>query len=571
MIAFQSLRYKNLLATGNAWTEIKLNQHSMVLIIGKNGAGKSTLIDALCYVLFNRSFRFRSTNIASLVNSINNVEMCVELEFRVGTKHYKIIRGLRPQVFEIYENGRLLPQIDNRDQQKFLESSILGFNIKSFTQMVVVGSNSFTPFMRLGPQDRRAIIENVLDIEIFSTMNRVLKVKLKALNDLVDVLRNQAATNIEKIELQKKYIDDSKKSNEDLIIRKQSDLSNNEILITQLSDNANLVQKHVTVLQHQILDEKKIKNTIHTLESYRIQINSNVNKLKQEIQFFQNNAECPRCHQDIANKDTMIHECQAKVGELSTGLTELELKQSKVEARLTQITEIHGQINSHQMELMRLQSTINEKQRQVKQLLNEIQELAGKKPISDDILQVSKELYSELERINEQRKESSDHKSYFDAAAMLLKDSGIKAKIIKQYLPVINKMINKYLAAMDFFVNFNIDEEFKETIKSRHRDKFSYDNFSEGQKRRIDLSLLFTWRAVAKIKNSVDTNLLILDEVLDGSLDSDGVEEFMRLLHTFGTENNVFLISHRGDILADKFNHTLRFELVNNFSDMTES
>lgn len=570
MIIFQKLRYKNLLSTGNAWVEMNLNQAPMTLVIGKNGAGKSTMIDALCYVLFNRSFRFKNQNIVSIVNSINNSDMCVEVEFRIGTKHYKIIRGIRPQIFEIYENDKLYTFSDFTSAQKYLEKTILGFNIKSFTQIVVVGSNSFTPFMKLGPQDRRAIIENVLDIEIFSTMNKVLKIKSKNINELLDDLKNQTSTNIDKINLQKKYIEDSKKNNEEQLNKKYSDLANTKLLITQFSDNANVIQNQILSLQQQISNEKEIRETIQKLEKFRIKIESNLNNCRQEIKFFQESDECPRCHQELINKTVMISECENKLEKLIIGLKDLETKQTSIEEKLSKIIDIHSQINDYQLELMRLQSAITENQKIINLILREIEELTNKKPISEEILKISKDLYFELEKLNTQRKELGDKKVYYDTALSLLKDSGIKAKIIKQYLPLINKLINKYLAAMDFFVNFNIDEEFKETIKSRHRDKFSYENFSEGQKRRIDLSLLFTWRAIAKIKNSVNTNLLILDEVLDSSLDSDGMDEFMRLLHAFGNENNVFLISHRGDILADKFNNVLKFEMVGNFSEVSQ-
>jgi len=557
----------NFLSTGNAWIEIKLDQNPMTLIIGKNGAGKSTIIDALCYGLFGRPYR--DINLPGLINSINDAGTCVEVEFRVGSTHYKVIRGMKPSIFQIYQNDVLLNQeAANRDYQKHLEKQILGFNMKSFTQIVVVGSTSFTPFMRLVPQDRRAIIEDLLDIEIFSTMNKVIKTKIKSLDELLYKIKAQISTILEKIELQKRHINDSKKITIEQITKKQADLEEWQTRINTLTNDAKLVQKHVDSLQAQIADNPSVLERITKLEKYNIQITNNLEKLNREITFFNENETCPRCHQDIDNKEQVIGECNIKIQEFSAGLSDLELHQQKLETRLEKIKQIQLKITAHQSELTKLQSQISEIQRYVGLLLVEINDLSNKKPISDDLLEVSKQLYSDLEQQNNQRKEAIDNKTYLDTAALLLKDNGIKAKIIKQYLPVINKMINKYLSAMDFFVNFNIDEEFNETIRSRHRDKFSYENFSEGQKRRIDLSLLFTWRAVAKVKNSVNTNLLILDEILDGSLDADGMDEFMRLLNTFGNETNTFLISHRGEILADKFNNIIRFELVGNFSEI---
>lgn len=568
MISFDVLRWKNLLSTGNAWIEVKLNQHPMTLVVGKNGAGKSTIIDALTYVLFGKPFR--DINLAGLINSINDSNMCVEVEFREGSQHYKVVRGMKPNIFEIWQNGIMIQQdAAKQDYQKILEKSILGFNMKSFTQIIVVGSSSFVPFMKLKPTERRNIIEDLLDINIFSIMNTVLRARAKNLNDTIVSIKSNVTGIMEKIELQKKYIQENKRNNAELITRKRSDLSNSEVQITELNSNANLVQRHISVLHKKIDDEPSIRGTIKTLESFRIKIDSNINNITKEMSFYTENDNCPKCKQIISNKDTMLHDCKTKLDEFASGLSQLETKQITIEERLNAIVDIHKKISAHQTELTRVLSSITEIQKQASRTQNELTELLTRKPISEDLLQVSKDLVTQLETLNTQRRDVIDKKAYYDMAALLLKDNGIKSKIIKQYLPIINKMVNKYLAAMDFFINFTIDEEFNESIKSRHRDTFSYENFSEGQKRRIDLSLLFTWRAVAKIKNSVNTNLLILDEILDGSLDADGMDEFMSLLNTFGNENNVYLISHRGDILADKFNHVLKFELVGNFSELS--
>jgi len=567
MIYFQIIRWKNLLSTGNSWTEIRLDKHPLTLMIGKNGAGKSTLLDALTFVLFGKPFR--NINKPKMINSINDSNMVVEIEFRVKNKHYKVIRGQKPDIFEIYQDNTLINQdASSRDYQKHLEKNILGFNVKSFNQIVIVGKASFIPFMKLKADERRMIIEDLLDIEIFSTMNRVLRVKVKNIHDSSEDIKKKINTIMEKIELQKKYINDSKKSNEENIEKKRQEVSNNQIQITNLSNDSNLVQRHITILEQKIQDESSVRENIQKLEKFRIKIDGNINNLGKEIDFYTNNSTCPKCKQDINNKESMINGCKHKKDELQSGIKKLEIQQSTFEERLTAIKDVHSKISSHQMEMTRILSSVTEIQKYTQKLLNEINELSNKKPISDDLLQVSKDLYSQLEKLNHERKDIIDKKAYYDMAALLLKDNGIKSKIIKQYLPVINKMVNKYLTSMDFFVDFNIDEEFKETIKSRHRDSFSYENFSEGEKLRIDLALLFTWRAVAKIKNSMSTNLLILDEIFDGSLDDTGTEEFMRLLNTFGNEANIFLISHKGDILQDKFSNVLRFEKVGSFSEI---
>lgn len=567
MIRFELLRYKNFLSTGNVWTEVRLDAHNMTLIIGKNGHGKSTLIDALCYVLFGKAFR--KINLDGLINSINQQGCCVEIEFSIGSTKYKVIRGMRPAVFEIYEDGVLVDQeAASRDHQRYLEKQVLGFGMKSFTQIVVVGSNSFTPFMRLGPQDRRAIIEQVLDIDVFSTMNTVVKAKVKTLSEGLNRAKAKIATTREKIELQKRYIADNKKANEDLVEAKQKELEDTQAQEVSLTNRSNTLKGDVAKLRTAGATEAKVRVKIRELEGYRSRMENNVDIISKELKFLEDNSQCPTCEQHLENKDALVKKWSEKMGQMTDGLKLLQVKATKLEEDLTAALQAVEQFHKLQLELAQCTASLDEKDEMSNRLREELEEMKARKPISEELLQVSRELVAEIEELNRQRVEFADDKAYYDLAALLLKDSGIKTKIIKQYLPIINKLVNKYLAAMDFFVNFEIDEEFQETIKSRHRDAFSYENFSEGQKRRIDLSLLFTWRAVAKLKNSVNTNLLILDEILDGSLDANGVEEFMILLNTFGNEMNTFLISHRGDILADKFNHTLRFELHGNFSEV---
>jgi len=569
MIIFKKVRYKNMLSTGNSFTEIDLCSHAMTLVIGKNGSGKSTMLDVICLVLFNKAFREIKKD--NMINSINGREALGEVEFSSGTINYLIRRGIKPDIFEIYENGRLINQdASSRDYQKYLENSILGFNLKTFTQTVVIGVTSFTPFMKLKSWERRIVIEDLLDIGIFSSMNKVLKDRLKRINEEISETKVNIQTVMDKIGMQKKYIEESKKSTGELIEAKKRELANNEALVEQITTNAISIQNSVIELQNSISDEPEIRSIIKRLEEYRIKIDSNVKTYEKEMQFYQTNDICPKCTQPLLDKDQHISKCKNERDKYVSGLSQLETEQNTRQTRLNEIKSIQSIIQKKQTEITKLNASISQIHKFIKNLLDEIKTISNKKPISDDILQVSKDLYAELENLNNERKNLLERKSYLDVAGLLLQDNGIKAKIIKQYLPVINKMTNKYLAAMDFFVNFNIDEEFNETIKSRHRDIFVYDNFSEGEKLRIDISLLFTWRAVAKIKNSINTNLLIMDEILDGSLDSAGMDEFMRLLNAFGNETNVLLISHRGDILADKFNHVLHFEKVGNFSEIKQ-
>ena len=569
MICFEKIRYKNILSTGNTWTEIDVAQHPMTLVIGPNGAGKSTMLDVICLVLFNKPFREIKKD--NLINSINGREAVGEVEFRSGSTYYKVCRGIKPDFFEIYKDGVLIQQDANiRDYQKYLENSILGFNMKSFTQIVIVGATSFTSFMKLKSYERRAFVENLLDIGIFSSMNKILKQRVKDTNEDIDAARKNIQTVMDKISMQKKYIEESKKSTGVLIDSKKRDLANNQLLVEQFTANVSSIQDCVVELQKSISDELIIRGTIKKLEEYRIKIDGNVKNTDRDIQFYQTNDICPKCHQNLANKDQHIAICLVEKKKFADGLAQLETEQSIKQERLNEIQSTQRDIQRKQTEITKFTTSINEIQKQITALLNEINTISSKKPVSEDMIEVSRQLYSDLETLNINRKALLEKKSYLDVANMLLQDNGIKSKIIKQYLPIINKMVNKYLAAMDFFVNFNIDEEFNETIKSRHRDIFTYDNFSEGEKLRIDIALLFTWRAVAKIKNSINTNLLMMDEILDGSLDANGMDEFMRLLNAFGTETNVLLISHRGDILADKFSHVLHFEKVGNFSEIKQ-
>lgn len=568
MITFEIIRWKNLLSTGNVWTEIRLDKDTMTLVIGKNGAGKSTIIDAICYVLFGKPFR--KINLELLINSINKTECSVQIEFKKGSKKYKVVRGMRPQRFEIYENGVLINQdAAGRDYQKYLEKTILGFNLKSFTQVVIVGSNSYTPFMKLGPQDRRAIIENLLDIEVFSTMNTIVKKRLKETNELINKTKESIQLVTEKIAFQEKYINDSKKNQQEQLKQKQEEYNSLIKNIEVMTLNSEVIQKDINDLLQGVANEAKIRASAKKLEGFRIKIESKIDSLTNENKFFEKHNECPKCHQQLANKSEVCEHNTQELSRLKQGLNELTTQQEKVEEQITILKELQAKINKRQFELKELTTRVSENQKQADKLAVVITNWGKSTTAIADLLKTKESLEEELQKQNVERNKAIEDKSYLDAAIVLLRDEGIKSKIIKQYLPVINKLVNKYLSELDFFTDFHLDEEFNETIRSRHRDKFVYDSFSEGQKRRIDLSLLFTWRAVAKLKNSVNTNLLILDEILDGSLDDDGMEEFMKLLGVFGTGTNTFLISHRGDMLVDKFNSVLKFKMSGLFSEVS--
>lgn len=564
MIIFKTLKWKNFLSTGNFWTEIELDKSPNTLVVGTNGAGKSTMLDALTFALFGKPFR--NINKPTLLNSINQKDCLVEVNFKIKSKHYRVVRGIKPAVFEIYIDGELVDQdAASKDYQQILEEQILKFNYKAFTQIVILGSSSFVPFMQLSAADRRTIIEDLLGIDIFSAMNIVVKERATTIKNRAAELKTAVDTTLSKVELQKKFIEDAQKNNKELALRKEVEYQDQVAQINKLTKDGELVQKHIDALLKSITDEKLLKDKQKKLDQFEAKIESNISKVRKDIQFYTLNSTCPTCDQAISNGEAKVHECNYKLSGYSEGIAKLQDEYNKVSERLTEIAGIHRKISDHTSEISRINASIVQIQKYARKLSAEIEDLQSKKVLSEDMMNVSKELVEKLESLNKERRELVDTKNYIDMAASLLKDSGIKAKIIKQYLPVINKLVNKYLASMDFFVAFEINEEFKETIKSRHRDDFSYNNFSEGERMRIDLALLFTWRAVAKMKNSMNTNLLILDEVFDSSLDNTGTEEFMKLINTL-SDTNVFVISHKGDVLLDKFKNVVKFAKKNNFS-----
>jgi DNA repair exonuclease SbcCD ATPase subunit len=567
VIFFSKVRYKNFLSTGNIFTEIDLGAHPTTLIVGENGAGKSTFLDAITFALFGKPFR--NINKPQLVNSINEKDCVVEIEFKIGKINYKVVRGIRPNTFEVYVDGSLLNQdAKAKDYQDYLEKVILKMNYKSFTQIVILGSTNFTPFMQLSAADRRTVIEDLLDIQIFSSMNVIVKNKLHTLKDEAAQLKIQIDNTKDKIELHKKHLDELKKNTKEIIDAKKQEVVENKASLSSLETEATTKEVEIDTIVNETADEDNTTRKFNKLNQLEAKIEGNIQKLEKDIEFYSVNSTCPTCDQAINNKDEKVHTCNSKITELTEGLTKLKEESDAVLQRINTIKAVQKQLKSLEQDLVRINTSRSQIRKYIAKLETEIAEIESKPAMSDEFKAQSKTLLNALQAFNDKRKEVSEQTQNYDIVAQLLKDGGIKSKIIKQYVPVINKLVNKYLAAMDFFVNFNIDEEFKETIKSRHRDDFSYENFSEGEKKRIDLALLFTWRSVAKLKNSVNTNLLIFDEVFDGSLDINGTEEFMKLINMMNEGTNIFVITHKSDQMVDKFKHTIRFGKVKNFSQM---
>jgi DNA repair exonuclease SbcCD ATPase subunit len=568
MILFEKVRWKNFLSTGNVFTEVALNKSNNTLIIGQNGAGKSTILDALCFGLFGKPFR--KINKPQLLNSINNKDALVEIEFKIGQKQYKVVRGIKPNTFEIYCNNVLLNQdAAAKDYQEVLENQVLKLNYKSFTQVVILGSASFVPFMQLSAADRRTIIEDLLDIQIFSSMNSVVKEKLSEIKEETNKVKYAISLNKEKIQLQLQNIEDSKKLNDEEIAKKQTEIETSNKQIENINESIRLITKHVNELTNKVGDKKeKLEKKSKNLFQIKGKIETNIQRNAKDIEFYENNHDCPTCKQAITEewKNSQVSEKSEKIESQEKGLGEVEEELKKVTGDLKTISDIVNHINEHNNEITKHNATISAINVYIAKLNREINELSNKKNSSEGDNLKLRDLKTDLHMLNESHEELVELKHYNEFASSLLKDTGIKTKIIKQYLPIMNKLINKYLTAMDFFVNFNINENFEETIKSRHRDEFSYANFSEGEKMRIDLALLFTWRQIAKLKNSTNTNLLILDEVFDSSLDTVGTEEFLKLIHEMGSDTNIFVISHKGDQLFDKFRSVIKFEKKGNFS-----
>ena len=569
MITFKTIRWKNLLSTGNAFTEIQLNKTKSTLIIGDNGAGKSTILDALTFVLFGKPFR--SVNKHQLVNSVNQGGTVVEVEFSIGSKEYIVKRGIKKNFFEIWQNGQMLNQDASiRDYQEYLEKTVLKLNYKSFTQIVVLGSSSFIPFMQLKASDRRTIIEDLLDIEIFSVMNQLLKIKVginKEDMGTVDVSLGLAKGEEKATQ---HLIDKLKENKTKQISKNKKDIKQHETYLKNYQESINEINEKIEGFTESISDETKIRTEINKLLDYQKGIEKGIIKHEEDMKFYEQNSHCDTCEQEIPqeHRDKMIEQFHGKMHEMSGGLVQLGHKLDDQQVRVVEIDKILNSIQECKGDIAKNQNSIQACTQYINKVSNQIDEISqmaddidSKKPALEKIKEDIKIYISKKEAL-------SNEKYLYELAGTLLKDGGIKSRIIKQYLPIINKYINLHLGKLDFYVSFELDEGFNETIRSRHRDEFTYASFSEGEKMRIDLALLFTWRAIAKLKNSVNTNLLILDEVFDSSLDATGTDEFLKILYDLTGDVNVFVISHKGDILYDRFKSTIKFDKHKNFSRM---
>ena len=567
MIIFKSVEWKNFLSTGNTPNKVLLNKSSTTLIIGKNGEGKSTILDALCFALFGKPFR--NINKGQLVNSINNKNCLVNIEFEINGREYKIIRGIKPHVFEIWINGELVNQdAAVRDYQKVLEQQILKLNYKTFTQVVILGSASFVPFMQLPTTQRREVIEDILDIKIFSTMNQLLKEKASETKDAIAKIENVISAAKTKVESQQAIIKTISEAKTTAIENIRSKISANSAEILSSEGEIELIISEINTLKASINDKENVTEDIDKAKSIRSKLLQKIETCEHNTEFFSEHDVCPSCNQDIAEeyKEGIIKDLNEKLLDNNTKIGELEGILSSLNEKLSEITKIQSEITSKNIELSTRNSTITLLNKQVKEMQVEIESARNDTTNIDEEKAKLKDLAQDaLNKINS-KTALQEHRNLEEVASILLKDTGIKTAIIREYLPIMNKLINKYLNAMDTYIHFELDEAFNEKIKSRFRDEFTYASFSEGEKMRIDLAILFTWRQVAKMKNSVNTNLLLLDEIFDSSLDTAGTDYFLNLMNQFGDKSNIFVISHKGDQLFDKFRSVIKFEKRNDFS-----
>ena len=563
MIEFKYVRWKNFLSTGNNFIEIQLDRNPTTLIIGDNGAGKSTVLDALCFGLFGKPFR--GINKPQLLNSVNDSGCIVEVEFKIGSKDIKVIRGIKPNVFEIYINGKMYNQDANqRDYQKYLEQQILKLNWRSFAQVVILGSSTFVPFMQLKARHRREVVEEILDIQIFSLMNMLLRQKLKGIAEDTRDAEYQYDLTAEKVSLQEKYIDEVKQNKDKVIEEKNILIAGNEEEVFKKKADIDFHTKNNEELLLVIKDRTKVDSDYAKLKDIRSTLTEKKNNNSRMVKFFEDNNDCPACEQPLRNASKMVKSKQKEVDRFANALEELEQALKVSLLRQGEIGKIVDKIRENEFSAATENSSVTQLEKFNATLRAEIEELLSSDVVKSDFDKL-KELKKNIGLFEERKTKLKEEVIYCEAVRSMLQDTGIKTKIIKQYLPIMNKLINTYLAAMEFYISFTLDENFNETIKSRYRDEFTYDSFSEGEKMRIDLALLFTWRAIAKMKNSTNTNVLMLDEIFDSSLDSSGTDEFLKILNTLG-EENVFVISHKQDVLVDKFKSTIKFEKIKNFS-----
>ena len=570
MIYFKKLRWRNFLSTGNQFIEVDLAKAPSTLIIGTNGAGKSTMLDALCFSLFNRAFR--DIKKEQLVNTINQNDCEIEVEFETSNKKYKVIRGIKPNKFEVYCNGVLLNQdASNVDYQNMLEQNILKCNYRAFCQVVILGSTSYEPFMHLRARYRREVVEEILDIRVFSHMDLLLRQKQGELSKAVVDVRHRYDLMTEKYELQKKHFEEIQNRDNTDIEDRREQLKENEQSNYEYNQKLQLLNEKIISTKAEIWGSEKVFKKEKELDKLETKIEHKLEKEKRDVEFFEKNDNCPTCTQpiDLRFKQTEIYEGKKKISELEKGLQQLSAEMGKTQEQIKQYKAVEKKLNDLDIQVAKINTSISEINRHSNRLDTEIAKLENTDNNSNAIQKELEQIKEDLKLVNVEKNKAIEEKKYIDIAREILNDTGVKANIIRKYVPIINNLINQYLQSMDFFVNFQLDQEFNETIKSRFRDTFNYNSFSEGEKLRIDLALLFTWRTIAKMKNSTNTNLLILDEIFDSSLDGQGTEDFFKILKTL-TNENTFIISHKGDILFDKFTSIIKFEKYKNFTRIAQ-
>ena len=568
MIKFKSIKYKNFLSSGNVPIEIELDKAPTTLIVGTNGSGKSTLLDALCFVLFNKPFRIIKKE--QMVNTINNSEAEVEVKFDVGTKHYVIRRGIKPNIFEIYCNGKLINQdANNVDYQKYLEQNIMKLNYRSFIQVVILGSSSYEPFMKMKPRYRREVVEEILDIRVFGLMDLILRSQQSDLQKKLTEVRHQAELIKTKYETEAKYLKTLEAKGSDNQRVQQNKLEENNKNKIEYERKLQNLNEQIAISQNELNGQEKITKKVKELEKYETKIEQNLDTHKKTLKFFQENDTCPVCTQSIEAdfKEEKCNHETTTISKLESGLSQLVGELSKQEEKIAAFGKVSQKIQDMNLDIAKISASLESLKRHSDQIQQEISTSETRDVDIENIELELEKMRSDLKEAEIALSKVQEEKDYVDILREILNDKGAKAQIIRKYVPIMNSLINKYLQAMDFYISFNLDEEFNETVKSRFRDTFNYNNFSEGEKMRIDLALLFTWRDIARMKNSTNTNLLILDEIFDSSLDGQGTDDFFKIIKTLEKEN-IFIISHKGDILFDKFTNIIKYEKVQNFTQL---